>query len=318
MTINYCYSVPGDYWNSTDTTHLPSLYEKVNLTKCIVCNGDSISFYNSIDGANNLTKGVSGLLIYLYGFYLIYGMFQDASVAIKLFAYKVRVKCNNYNTQVFIFFGFILCFGVSGTAGLVNPYPKSLNPCTGFTENRLYASDNNFPASQMYYLSQFSKLMVLMAGFFALFMALMRDAPSVFVKVQDLISLATTFNSKKTPFLEFKDIKYEVNSRFIHQAIAELGLQKEEDEKHKFLAVLAYLDENKKIFECKPAATASLQTVALNLFGLTEDVHHGLKLDTFAGRKDLSGNILNLIPPKVLVCGRTRSPHSLRPIQQIK
>ena len=291
-TINYCYTIPNRFWNTTDTiNYVSKLYEKAPLSSCILCNGESSSFVHAVDSGNNLTKGIVGKLIYLYGFYLIYYMFQDASMAIKLLAYKVRVKCNKYNSQVFIFFGCIFAFSVAGTAGLANPYPKSLAPCSNVSVLRLYAAEVEFPTSQLWYFRQFSNFIVLMAGFFTLFLALMRDAPGVFIKIQDLVSLATTFNYNNTKFLDFKDIKYEVNSNFIHRALRELGLEKEKDEKHKFLAVLTYLDDNKKIFQCKPVGSTKfkLESIVHEVFGLTEDVHHGLNLKEFLGRT-LSGN----------------------------
>ena len=286
------------FWNTTDNgTYPPLSYQKINVSACIICNGENTMFLHPSDRTNNMTKGVVGLFLYLFGFYLIYRMFQDASVAIKLLAYKVRVKCNNYSVHVFIFFGAILCFGIYGTSGLVDPFPKSLPSCPNISAYRLFVSDNDFPASQLWFMRQFVGFFVLMAGFFSLFMSLMQDSPSLFVKVRNLISLATTFNYNKTQFLDFKDIKYEINSKFIHHAIAELGLQKEMNEKHKFMAVLSYLDENKKIFECKPEATSfKLESLALNLFGITEDVHHGLNLDQYVGKQGITGNNILILP----------------------
>ena len=288
MTINYCYS---------DTA---SGVVKVDVTKCITCNGGSFYFSDPLEGADALTKGVVGKVIYLYGFYLVYCMFQDTSLAIKLMAYKIRVKCNKYHSYVFVFFGFVLGFGVSATTALTDPQPRRLS-CGGTSGESLYFSEVEAGSfwQHLSFFTGFIENVAVMAGFISLFMALMRDAPGVFVKTLDILSLATKFHSNNKRFLDLKDIKYEVNSIFVHQAIGEIEIQNIKDEKQKILSILDYLDHNKKIFEYKSSSVplSNVESIALDLFGLTADVHHDLNLSDFVGKK-LSGKIHKYHPSR--------------------
>lgn len=244
-SIRHCFV----YGSSSSDSYNISNWKPIEVSACIESNNKTVNITTKLDRSFNLTKTVIGAITFIFGFYIISRLLQDAKLAVQMIPYKIIVKCNRSNKYTFAFFGMILGLAVGATC-TIGSYPQYVGKWNG---KNVFFTDHPFPASQTSFIQLFMKYILLMGSLYSILLALIMSPIAFIMPFHHFLYSGLNTKDRSISFIDFSQPFHEVNAQEIYKAVDKLNLKNEKDEKKKYIEVLVYLNEHGKLQQHDPA-----------------------------------------------------------------